>query len=127
MSPRARKPYARARWSPIAEAPRVAEHRELGDVAAEEERGRPVGYNAQLPREQGQLVEVVAAGHEPADEAGEPCTGDVGDSLVPAERGALAEHPVAVGANLPCDVLREPACLPQGVLRRRRVELPGRG
>src|SRR3954465_5027812 len=99
MSPRARKPYARARSSAIAEPPRVPEHRKLGDVASEEERGRPVGHDAQLPREQGELVEVVAAGDEPADEAGQPRTGDVGDALVAAERGDLAEHPVAGGAG----------------------------
>src|SRR3954466_16421635 len=97
MSPRARKPYARARSSAIAEPPRVPEHRELGDVASEEERGRPVGHDAQLPREQGELVEVVAAGDEPADEAGQPRTGDVGDALVAAERGDLAEHPETGG------------------------------
>src|SRR3954454_19013687 len=95
MSPRARKSYARASSSRI-EAFRVPEHRELRDVAPEEERGRPVGHHAQLSREEWQLVEVVRPRDEPAEEAGEAQADHVGDPLVAAERSHLAEHPVAV-------------------------------
>ena len=73
---------------------------ELGDVAAEEERDRPVGDDAQLPREQRQLVEVVRPRDEPAGEAAEPAAEHVGDALVAAERRDLAEHPVAVRLRL---------------------------
>src|SRR5678809_1358298 len=78
------------------EAAWMAEHRQLGDVAAEKERGRPVGDNAELPREQGQLVEVVRTRDEPAEEAGEAQAEDVGYSLVAAERRHLPQHLVAV-------------------------------
>src|ERR1700742_2950405 len=110
MSPRAMNAYERASSSRI-EAIRMAEHRELGDVAAEEERGRPVGHDAQLPGEERQLVEVVRPRDEPADEPGEAQADHVGDALVAAERRDLSEHAVAVRLPLADEVLGEPPCL----------------
>src|SRR5919108_6596855 len=110
MSARARNSYAR-RSSDVAKALRVAEHPELGDVAAEEERGRPVGDDAQLSRQERELVQVVRAGDEPAREAAQAEAEDVRDSLVAAERRHLAEHPVAIGPWLAVEVLRQPARL----------------
>src|SRR2546423_10493656 len=101
----------------------MAEHSELGDVAAEEERDRPVDHDAELSREERELVEVVAAGDEPAREAGEPQAEHVGDALVAAECRHLPEHPIAVGLWLACEVLGQAASLAQGVLRRRRIRL----
>src|SRR5437868_7153295 len=56
----------------IAEPLRMAEHAQLGDVALEEERDRPVRDDAQLPGAQRQLVEVVRPRDPPAEEAAEP-------------------------------------------------------
>ena len=84
----------------LAQPPRVAEHAELGDVAAEEERRRPVDDDAELPRQERQLVQVVRPRHEPAGEAAQPHPEHVGDALVAAERRDLAEHPVAVRLRL---------------------------
>src|SRR5437588_7010124 len=109
MSARAKNAYARPRSSDITESLRVAEHPELGDVAAEEERGRPVGDHAQLPREERELVQVVRAGDEPAGEAAQADPQDVRDPLVAAERRHLAEHPVVVRTRLAADVLRQAA------------------
>ena len=62
----------------------VPEARQLGDVAAEEERRRPVGDDAELAAQERQRVEVVRARDEPAEEARErgrpsrrrcPCSG----------------------------------------------------
>src|SRR5436190_7999371 len=100
MSARVRNSYARLRSSDVAKALRVPEHPELGDVAAEEERRRPVGDDAQLPREERELVQVVRPRDEPAGEAAQPQAEDVRDPLVAAERRHLAEHPVAVRARL---------------------------
>ncbi len=74
----------------------MAEHRELDDVAAEEQRDRPVDDDAQLPREQRELVQVVRPRHEPAGEAPEVEARDLRDALEAAERRDLAEHAVAV-------------------------------
>src|SRR5215218_1557547 len=126
MSALAMKAYARARSSAIAEPLSVPEHRELGDVPPEEERRRPVGHDAELPGEEGQLVEVVRPRDEPAEEARQPHSEDIGDALVAAEGRYLAEHPVAVRLGLVREVLREPPCLAQGVLARRRVDLARR-
>src|SRR5438094_447080 len=63
MSARARNSYARRR-SDVAKTLRVPEHPELGDVAAEEERGRPVGDDAQLPGEERVGPDAVTAGEE---------------------------------------------------------------
>src|SRR5207244_5338766 len=125
MSARVRNSYARLRSSDVAKALRVAEHPELGDVAAEEERGRPVGDHAQLPREERELVQVVGPGDEPAREAAQADPQDVRDPLVAAERRHLAEHPVAVRARLALEVLRQAAGLAERVLAGRRVELAG--
>src|SRR5215212_8877118 len=122
MSALAMKAYARARSSAIAESLSVPEHRELGDVAPEEERGRPVGDDAQLPGEEGQLVEVVRPGDEPAEEAREPEAHHIGDPLVASECRNLAEHAVAVRLPLALEVLRQSAGLAQGMLARGRVE-----
>ena len=70
----------------------MAEHRELDDVAAEEERDGPVDDDAQLPREQRELVQVVRPRDEPAGEAPEVQAGDLGDALEVPERRDLAEH-----------------------------------
>src|SRR5262249_62163684 len=68
----------------IAEPARVTEHPELGDVAAEEQRHRPVGDDAQLPRDQRQLVQVVRPRDPPAEEAAEVQAEHLRDALVPA-------------------------------------------
>src|SRR5947208_6520412 len=75
---------------------RVSERAELGDVAAEEERGRPVGDDAQLPGQERQLVEVVGPRHPPAGEARQLEAEHVRDAAVAAECCDLAEHPVPV-------------------------------
>src|SRR3954447_10827134 len=98
------KAAARAK-SVIAERARAAQHRELCDVAAEEEADRPVGDDAELSRQQGELVQVVGAGDEPAEKSSEAETEHVGDPLVAAERRDLAEHAVAVGTNVALEVL----------------------
>src|SRR5712691_6416166 len=98
----------RPSWSGIADPARVPEHPELGDVAAEEERGRPVGDDAQLPGEERQLVQVVRPRHEPAEESAEAQAHDVGDALVAAERGDLAEHAVTIRHRCSLQVAREP-------------------
>ena len=104
----------------------MAEHRELGDVAAEEERDRPVGDDAELPGEERQLVEVVRPRDEPADEAAKAEAEDVRDPLVAPEGRHLAEHAVAVRLRARPEVLREPPGLAQRVLAGRRVGLAGR-
>src|SRR5262249_28649254 len=48
----------------------------------------------------------------------------LGDALVAAERGDLAEHSVTVRLRLSTQVLGQPARLPKRVLRSRRVRLP---
>src|SRR5919206_136839 len=88
MSARARNSYARLS-SDVAKALRVAEHPELGDVAAEEERRRPVGDDAQLPRQERELVQVVRARDEPAREAAHVHAEHICDPLVAAERRHL--------------------------------------
>src|SRR5262249_49202537 len=64
-------------------------------------------------------------GHEPTGEAAQECAGDLRDALVPPERRDLAEHAVLVRVPRAGQVLREPPRLPQRVLARRRVVLPG--
>src|SRR5437763_16189800 len=98
--------------SRVAEPLRMAEHPELGDIAAEEQRDRPIRDHAQLSREQWELVEVVRPRDPPAEEAAELEAHHVGDPLVAAERRDLAEHPVAVGLRVAAQVLRQPAGLP---------------
>src|SRR5262249_61904193 len=66
----------------IAEPARVTEHPELRDVAAEEQRHRPVGDDAQLPGDQRQLVEVVRPRGPPAAEAAEVEAEHLRDALV---------------------------------------------
>src|SRR2546429_3623798 len=104
----------------------MAEHPELGDVAAEEEGDGPAGHDPQLPGEKGQLVEVVRAGHEPAEEAGQAQVEHGSDALVAAESRDLAERAVAVRLRLAGQVLRESAGLPERMLRGRRVGLARR-
>src|ERR671914_2795881 len=96
-----------------AEGRGVAEHAQLGDVPPEEERDRPVGDDAELPREERELVQVIRPRHEPAGKAAEPHAEDVGDSPVAAERCHLAQHAVPVRLSLARQVLREPARLPE--------------
>src|SRR6188472_1621898 len=112
--------------SAIAEPSRVSEHAQLGDVAAEEEGDRPVGDDPELPGEKWELVEVVRPRDEPADEAAERNAEDERDSLVPAERSHLPERAVPVPLGSASEVLREPACLAQCVLRGRRIRGAGR-
>ena len=83
--------------------------------------GRPVGDDAELPREQRQLVQVVRPRHPPAEEPAQGQAHHLGDALVPAERGHLAHHPVAVRLRVAPEVLREPPRLAERVLARRRV------
>ncbi len=101
----------------------MAEHRELGDVAAEEERHGPVGDDPELARDERELEEVVRPRDEPAEEAAEAQAEHVGDPLVAAERRHLAEHPVAVRLRLAPEVLRQPPGLAERVLAGRRVGL----
>src|SRR6476469_460263 len=100
----------------IAEPPRMAEPAQLGDVPAEEERHGPVGQDAQFPRDERKLVEVIRTRDEPADEPAERDAEDERDPLVAAERGHLSEHPEAVRLLVAAQVLREPASLPKRVL-----------
>src|SRR5437588_1247195 len=86
---------------------------DLHDVAAEPQRDRPVADDPQLPREQRQLVQVVAARHEPAREPAQPQPEYVGDALVPPERCHLPEHAVAIRARTPPEIARQPPSLPE--------------
>ena len=106
----------------VAQLPRMAEHRELDDVAAEEERHRPVDDDAELSGEQRQLVQVVRPRDEPAGKAPEVDARKLGDPLEAAERRDLAEHPVPVRLPVAGQVLRESARLAQRVLARRRID-----
>src|SRR4051794_34380035 len=108
------------------ELARPSERAELHDVAAEEERHRPIDDDAQLPGDERQLVEVVGARDEPPGEAAQRDPEHVRDALVAAERRHLPEHAVAVRAHVACEVLREAAGLAQRVLARRRVRRPRR-
>jgi hypothetical protein len=94
---------------------------ELCDVAAEEERHRPVDDDADLPLHKWELVQVVRARDPPAEEAVQVQAEHLRDALVSAEGCDLAEHAVAVRLGRPGQVLREPACLAEGVLAGRRV------
>jgi uncharacterized membrane protein len=96
---------SQANLGSLAQPARVAEPRELGDVAPEEERGRPVGDDAELSHQERQLDEVVRAGDEPCRKAAQPQAEHVGDALVPAERRHLTEHPVRVRLRLADQVL----------------------
>jgi hypothetical protein len=60
----------------------MAEPAQLGDVAAEEECDRPVDDDAELPREERKLVEVVRPRHEPAEESAWVHAEDGRDPLV---------------------------------------------
>ena len=103
----------------------MAEQAELGDVSPEEERRRPVDEDANLPRQEWKLVEVVGARHEPAREASEPQTQHLCDSLVATEGRHLSEHSIAIGPGLAGQVLRKSPRLPQRVLAGGRVVLAG--
>ena len=104
----------------------MAEHRELGDVPAEEERGRPVDDDPELAREERKLEEVVAAGDEPAGEAPEaqarsrrrsPCSGRAS----PPGRAFGRRTAVA------CPSGSSPACEPGGARAGRSAGRRGRG
>src|SRR5439155_9248830 len=101
-----------SRFEPL----RMAEHAQLGDVAAKEERRRPVGDDPQLPSEQWQLVEVIRPRDEPAGKPAEEGSGDLRDALVAAERRHLTEHAVPIRLRLARQVLRESPRLAQRVL-----------
>src|SRR5215510_2315404 len=100
----------------IAEAPRVAEHAQLGDVPPEEQRDRPIGHDAELPGEERQLVEVICPRYEPPDEAPQRDAEDECDPLVAAEGGYLAEHAEAVRLRVAAQVLHEAPGLSECVL-----------
>ena len=104
----------------------MPEAAELDNVSTEEQRDCPVGDDAQLPREERQLLEVVPAGGEPAGESAEEEAQHVRHPAVAAERRHLAEHPVAVRLRRPGEISGEPARLAEGVLAGRRVRPPGR-
>jgi hypothetical protein len=74
----------------IAERARVSEHRQLGDVAAEEEPDRPVRDDTELPPDERQLVEVVRARDEPTDE---PAEAQAEDVAFPLWRPSVATWP----------------------------------
>ena len=100
----------RSRWKPAARRPSPHASRrpsgwpsvaELGDVAPEEERRRPVGDDAELARDERQLVR--GGSVRVTNQPGKPRSAQaqhVGDPLVAAERRDLAEHPVAVGLRV---------------------------
>src|ERR687886_1781164 len=92
----------------IAEARGMSEHPELCDVAAEEERDGPVDDDAELPRQERQLVQVIRPRHEPAEEPAQPQAEDVGDPLVPPQRRYLPEHAVTVGLRRAAEGLPKP-------------------
>src|SRR3954454_2133027 len=104
----------------------MAEAPQLGDVAPEEERRRPVRHDPRLAAEERQRVEVVGACDEPTEEARDAYPHHVRNSLEAAERRDLAEHAVAIWLRLPGEVLRQLPRLPQGVLAGRRVRLAWR-
>src|SRR6266508_2455094 len=116
------KAAARARSLVIAERGRVSEHAELGDVATEEEGHRPVGDDPKLSGEQRELVQVIGTSHEPAEEAAQPQTEDICNAFVTAQGGHLPQHAVLVGTRAATEVLRQPACLAEGVLAGGRIE-----
>src|SRR3954447_21364559 len=99
----------------------MAELAELGDVAAEEERDRPVDDYSELSLDERELVQVVRPRHPPAEEAVQVEAEHLRDALVPAEGRDLAEHAVAVRLRGPGQVLREPARLTEGVLAGRWI------
>src|SRR2546430_8588872 len=80
----------------IAEPARMPEHSELRDVASEQERDGPVDDDSELSREEGELVEVVRPGDEPAGEAAQWQAEHEGDAFVSPQRRDLAEGPVSV-------------------------------
>src|SRR5439155_10068138 len=94
---------------------------ELDDVSLEEQGDGPVDDDPELPREERELIQVIAPRHDPAEEATETEAEHVGDALVAAERRHLAEHPVAVGLRVAQQVLRQPARLAERMLGRRRI------
>src|SRR4051812_48360064 len=98
----------------------MAELAELGDVAAEEERDRPVDDYSELSLDERELVQVVRARHPPAEEAVEVQAEHLRDALVPAEGRDLAEHAVAVRLGRPGQVPREAPGLAKRVLAGRR-------
>ena len=104
----------------------MAEAGELGDVAPEEERGRPVDDDADLPGEERQLEEVIATGDEPAGKTTDTYSEHVRNPLVAPERRHLPEHPVRIRTRLAGEVVRERSCLAECVLARRRIEPAGR-
>src|SRR3954451_5717343 len=91
-------PGATSRWSTRRRYPpdgasdvcietlRVSEAAELREVAAEEERYRPVDDHARPALRQRELVQVVCPRHEPAREAAESDAEDIGNALVASER-----------------------------------------
>src|SRR5262245_44113311 len=122
-------PYMKSRQrsrSLIAEPPRMPQHSELCDVAAEEERHGPVGHDSELPREERELVQVVRPRHEPADEPAQRQAEDEGDALVAPEGRYLAERSEPVRLRVPAQVLRETPRLAERVLRGGRVRVVGR-
>src|SRR5262245_15579465 len=110
----------------LADGPRVAQHPQFGDVAAEQERDRPVRDDAQLAGHERKLVQVVRSRDEPAGEAAQAQAKDVGDPAVAAERRHLSEHAIAVGLGVAAQVPGEASGLAERVLRGRRIRVFGR-
>ena len=111
---------------------RVEQPGEGHDVAGEQQREHPVVEHPQPAGGAGGLHQVDAAGGEPAREAAHPDPVQVGDSVLAAEGGDLAERAEAVGLHRPSvlggqQVGGQAAALSQSVLAGGRVELPGRG
>src|SRR3989304_7117112 len=97
----------------------MAEDGELDYVAPEEERHRPVEDDAELPRYERELVQVVRPRDPPPGEPAQAHSGDLGDALVVPERRDLAEHAVAVRLGRSRQILGEPARPPHpGPARR---------
>src|SRR5215813_9555781 len=98
----------------------------LHDVSPEEERDGPVGHDPKFPRRHGQLIQVIASGHEPPEESVEPETDNLGDPLNPAERCHLPEHPIVVRRRPRAQVPSETTRLTKGMLAGRRIKATGR-
>src|SRR5688500_5534217 len=105
----------------------MPQHRQLCDVPPKEECNGPVDDHTELPRQEGELIQVVGPGYEPTWETAQAKADDVSDSLVATEGGDLAEHAVAVRLASSAEVLRKAAGLPESVLASGRIRMLGRG
>src|SRR6185503_2705980 len=99
----------------------AAQHRELGHVAPEERRGRPVREHSQAPGQERKLEHVVATGEQPAWDSPYAELADHRDAVATPERGHLASRAIAIRTRGAPEVPGERARLAQGVLTGGRV------